>query len=197
MTVAVGLPVKLFFVDSMEQPQNVSYLWLVNGLAVGALYSVSAQGKKQLKDLRLQEFLVIGAIQGITALPGISRLGWTLGAALLFRLTWFEALKLSFLLSLPTIFFGNLYEFALKALPGWPIWMTENNAASDPMLGITLGRSDLWISPVYVLVLFISFCCGLWALHVLSKYQSRRLLIYFGLYCITSGIFFVYFLKLL
>jgi undecaprenyl pyrophosphate phosphatase UppP len=45
-------------------------------------------------DLSFWKGLLLAAIQGLAAIPGISRLGMTLGLGLFFGLSWREALKL-------------------------------------------------------------------------------------------------------
>ena len=42
-----------------------------------------------MTDLGVREYEVIGVAQGIAALPGISRLGLTVGAGLVQEMTWF------------------------------------------------------------------------------------------------------------
>jgi undecaprenyl-diphosphatase len=171
-----------------EQTNMVSVLLVLNGIFLGLVGAFSRQGKRQIVQLTALEFVAIGLIQGVTAVPGISRLGWTLGLGLLIGLSWFEALTLSFLLSLPTILFANLYIWFEQLFRGW--------------VGLGVGGEGTvaYASPVLFtewLTVPVTFICGLLALHMLSKYLGRKLLIYFGVYCIAAGLFFLYFVKLL
>jgi len=64
--------------------------------------------KKDIKDLRLSSGLILGVIQGFAALPGFSRSGSTVSALILLGFKKDLALKLSFLMSLPIVLFGNI-----------------------------------------------------------------------------------------
>ncbi len=87
--------------------------------AVGVLLlftgAVSLQGKnKKRKRLRNQDSLknkdsfIAGIAQGFSTLPGLSRSGITISTLLLRKFDDTTALKLSFLMSLPVVLFGNL-----------------------------------------------------------------------------------------
>jgi undecaprenyl-diphosphatase len=60
-----------------------------------------------MKDLNIKDALIIGTVQGIAVLPGISRSGSTLFASIKRRLKLEEALKFSFLLAIPAILGAN------------------------------------------------------------------------------------------
>jgi undecaprenyl-diphosphatase len=196
VTAAVGLAIRgVIPTPLIIQPKTVSKLWLINGAVVISLAAFSPRGDRKMGDLSLVEFLLIGLVQGITALPGISRLGFTLGAALLLRLTWFEALKLSFLLSLPTILFANLLTGLQLLYPVALAWLPIPGTEGIYLLEHLSGGSRTLI--ISALVLPVSLICGFWALRVLSRFLDRRLLSYFGLYCLAAGLFFLLFLDLL
>ncbi|HLP44112.1 MAG TPA: undecaprenyl-diphosphate phosphatase, partial [Candidatus Nanoarchaeia archaeon] len=149
-------------------------------------------GDRRIEQLRLQDFLLIGIIQGITAIPGISRLGFTLGIGLIIGLMWMDALKLSFLLSLPTILFANLYELVLQTGGFSVIKLLE-----------AINGQGQWIPPlsssntlIGVLTFITSFASGLFAVRILSSHLTRKLLGYFGLYCLSAGVFFILYYQL-
>ena len=169
-------------VPIVQQTQQVALLWIVNGLFVAFAGVLSGSGEKHIIDIGLREYLVIGVAQGIAALPGISRLGLTLGAGLLQRMTWGEALKLSFILSLPTILAANLLEIARLIYVGSGRLDLSGDVMSRLLVDVLL------ILPVAV--------CGLLALRFLSRFLGRRLLIYFGIYCVAAGSFFWMYLQL-
>jgi len=85
-------------------------------LAIGLLLLVTAflqlkakkQEGKQLKNPNLTDGVILGLVQALTALPGFSRSGLTVSALLLRRFEKTQALKLSFLLSLPIVLGGNI-----------------------------------------------------------------------------------------
>lgn len=61
--------------------------------------------KKKLKDM-----LIIGCMQGLALVPGLSRSGWTISCACLRGWKIQDAVKFSFLLSIPTILGGSVLE---------------------------------------------------------------------------------------
>jgi undecaprenyl-diphosphatase len=144
---------------------------LVYGLILGFISLVLDPKKLTLSIHQLSwfGFLAIGFAQGISALPGISRLGLTLVTALLLGLAWKEALILSFLLSLPTLFFANLYTF-----------LFNGNAAF---------HSD-WTMPYLILAFVLSFAAGLVAFRQIERFFNGKMLLFFGLYCVAVGAFF-------
>lgn len=65
-------------------------------------------GYKRYKDLNIKDGLLLGVAQGFSALPGLSRSGFTVSALLLRKYGNYYALKLSFLMSLPIVLGGNI-----------------------------------------------------------------------------------------
>jgi len=56
---------------------------------------------KRLKDLTLRDLVIVGIIQGVSALPGVSRSGVTVSAMLLLGINPQDSFKLSFLALIP------------------------------------------------------------------------------------------------
>lgn len=65
-------------------------------------------GRRQGKDLRTVDAWWLGLAQGFAALPGLSRSGLTVATFLLRNFDKTSALKLSFLMSIPIVFAGNI-----------------------------------------------------------------------------------------
>jgi undecaprenyl-diphosphatase len=65
-------------------------------------------GQKDAKDLKTKDSLLLGLVQGLSVLPGLSRSGLTVSALLLTKFSKKSALKLSFILSLPIVLAGNI-----------------------------------------------------------------------------------------
>jgi undecaprenyl-diphosphatase len=81
------------------------------------------KGLKQEKDLMLKDSLILGAVQGLSTMPGLSRSGITVSTLLLRKFDDTTALKLSFLLSLPIVLVANIILNAKEILTGVvPIW---------------------------------------------------------------------------
>ena len=86
---------------------------------------VEIKGKK-LKNMQVTDALVIGCMQGVGVLPGVSRSGSTISGALFTGLNRKTAADFSFLMSIPAIIGGAIFEVpdALKTGLGDMHWTT-------------------------------------------------------------------------
>jgi undecaprenyl-diphosphatase len=85
--------------------------FLIGILLVGTgILQLSAKnvGTRTEKDIARKDGIILGLVQALAALPGFSRSGLTVSALLLRKFNKVEALRLSFLMSLPIIFVGNI-----------------------------------------------------------------------------------------
>jgi undecaprenyl-diphosphatase len=115
-------------------------------LATGYLeLKARRSGYRTLKDLKIVDSIILGIVQGFSALPGLSRSGLTVSALLLRKFDESYALKLSFLLSLPIVLAGNI------------------------ILNFDIG---VW-SMETLTGLFFSFIFGLATIHALLKIARR------------------------
>jgi len=69
------------------------------------------KGKKTNADLTPKDGLTVGIFQAIALFPGISRSGSTISSGLFSGMTRETAVKYSFILGIPTILAGCLFEF--------------------------------------------------------------------------------------
>ncbi|MDD4311043.1 MAG: undecaprenyl-diphosphate phosphatase [Eubacteriales bacterium] len=70
---------------------------------------VERKGKK-LKNMQVKDALIIGCMQGVGVLPGVSRSGSTISGALFTGLSRKTAADFSFLMSIPAIIGGAIFE---------------------------------------------------------------------------------------
>jgi len=85
-------------------------------LAIGLLLLITAylqiraktRGHREIRDLKTGDSLLLGLMQGLAVLPGLSRSGLTVSSLLLKKFNSRDALKLSFLMSLPVVLGGNI-----------------------------------------------------------------------------------------
>ncbi|MCK5624871.1 undecaprenyl-diphosphate phosphatase [Candidatus Pacearchaeota archaeon] len=68
-----------------------------------------SKGLRKEREIKNKDSILLGFVQGVSALPGISRSGITVSTLLLKKFDDTTALRLSFLLSLPIILLGNLF----------------------------------------------------------------------------------------
>ncbi|MFX1576628.1 MAG: undecaprenyl-diphosphate phosphatase [Promethearchaeota archaeon] len=90
----------------------IGVLLLVTGIIL--YFQRGAKENLGLADVSLREAFVIGLLQGIAVLPGISRSAMTLTWLLVRGVEREEALRLSFLLSVPAIFGIVVLDFIIE-----------------------------------------------------------------------------------
>lgn len=154
---------------------------MVTPWAVGAGLMVTAavlwKGSSLAMDLTgrpvtVRRGLLVGLVQGLAVLPGVSRSGTTIVAGMRSGLSAPSAFRFSFLLSVPAILGATLLQFRdLVKIPGW-----------------TAALPSGWI-----LGLAVAFLSGLGALAIFSRLVARAKLRPFALYCgcLGAAIFFL------
>ena len=68
------------------------------------------KGKKTAADMSHKDALIIGTVQGIAPLPGLSRSGSTISTGLMCGLTREYAVSFSFIMGIPPVLMANLLE---------------------------------------------------------------------------------------
>lgn len=119
-------------------------------LLAGQLFSMP-RSKNREYERKTNDALLIGALQSAALIPGISRSASTISCARFLGWSAKEAVRFSFLLSIPTIIAGNLWEFVKESssldqgmsLP----WLSLFTAfATSFLVGLTLvRRAILWL----------------------------------------------------
>lgn len=102
---------------------------------------------RELPSLGMKDAVIIGVAQALALIPGTSRSGITITAALFLGFGREAAARFSFLLSIPLILAAGL----LKTLE-----LMEQNGATD-WSGIALGAALSFISAVICIHLFLKF----------------------------------------
>ncbi|MEZ4627158.1 MAG: undecaprenyl-diphosphate phosphatase [Eubacteriales bacterium] len=129
-------PVEAFF-DAADAGQYLGFGFLLTSLLLFISDNVrhtrvnedgekvEIKGKK-MKSMRVTDALVIGCMQGVGVLPGVSRSGSTISGALFSGLSRKTAADFSFLMSIPAIIGGAIFEVpdAIKMGLGEMHWTT-------------------------------------------------------------------------
>ena len=143
-------------------------------LAIAELY---ARHKRTLDNVSLLDAMIVGLAQVGALIPGISRSGSTLTAALFLGMKREEAARFSFLLGLPAIALAGLKEMH-------ELWKAHLDAHGWAILSVGL------------LVASISAFVAIWTLmHLLERFSSWPFVIYRGLMGVflLGGFYFGFF----
>ena len=160
ITGLIGYPLfKLLMVSSFTGEIFIALVGVAL-IFTGLFQKIAPQKElKTKKNLSLKDSLLLGIAQGFSIIPGLSRSGITI-AALLFRgYKSKEALRLSFLMSIPVVL------------------------AAEIGLGIIRGLPEINIFQGIV-GLFFAFLFGFLTIHFLIKLATK---IRFWLFCVVIG----------
>jgi len=114
--VVVGLMMKELIEGSLTKNLYIISISLILFAVILAVAEKSAEHKRDMKELRLADTLLIGIAQAFALIPGASRSGTTITGGLFVGLNRSDAARFSFLLSIPAVFASGLLELygALK-----------------------------------------------------------------------------------
>jgi undecaprenyl-diphosphatase len=168
ITGIIGILGKDLFERLFSQPRLIAIALLATAMLL--LMTRGSAGSRR-DDFNIRDASVLGFIQAIAIIPGISRSAATISTLLFRKIENGLAFKLSFLVSIPVILGAVILEarkisFAL-----------EQNQA-----GLIAG-------------FIFSFLSGMISLVVLREFLSRARLYYFGYYCIFAAVFTFLFVK--
>lgn len=163
----------LFFRTQIEQtfsnPLLAGYLLIVTGVVL----LISRIGLKSSGHITLVRSIMIGVVQALAILPGISRSGSTISAGMVLGVEREEAARFSFLMAIPAI--GG--AFALQLLSLSSIRLTQAYIAA-----LVIGFA-------------VSYISGFFAIKFLMVMVKRGRFDYFAWYCFAVGFAAIYFLS--
>ncbi|MBD3192091.1 MAG: hypothetical protein GF308_15705 [Candidatus Heimdallarchaeota archaeon] len=136
---------------------------IITGIFI--IFSRKRIEEKPLLEMNTKEMILVGIAQGITIIPGVSRSGTTVGTMLLEGIDEQEALRGSFLLSVPAILGANILTVFIDVIQG------ELSFGGIPWYGIILGIA------VSAIVGYLTIDALLWI--------ARK--VNFGIFCIIIG----------
>jgi undecaprenyl-diphosphatase len=169
ITGVLGILLKDQLGDAMKQPPFVAAMLALTGCVLILTERFIKYGNRTQDDMTARDAIVVGLGQTVAVLPGISRAGSTLIAALLSGLERKTAVRFSFLLSVPVILGSSV--LALDDL-------------RDGMFG-RIGWGPLAVS--FVTTFFFSLIGIVW----LIEFLKRRKLIWFAAYLFALALFIV------
>ncbi|MDR1306682.1 MAG: undecaprenyl-diphosphate phosphatase [Treponema sp.] len=185
MATVVTVVIALFFKDTIEEA-FVSGKWLgqaflVTALALFVSEYLSHRPGSPRNDAEMDWFdaVLIGGLQGIAIIPGVSRSGFTLSGALSRKLERDLAARFSFLLSIPAILGALVLQ--LKELYEISHFQSVNPAAAE---GLIAGLSPLTL----VAGTLTAALVGFGTVTLMLRIVRERSLTGFGVYTALLGL---------
>lgn len=168
--VVVGFPLKQYGGWILSDPLLAGCMFPVTG-AVLLWASRLSQGKTDYRDMTWREAILVGCAQAAAILPGVSRSGSTISAALGLGFKRESAATFSFLLAIAAIAGAGVLE-------GIDVYSQVEEQAYHPSatpLNMLIGAG-------------VAFIVGLASLWVLVRLLERGRLTIFAWYCIALGV---------
>lgn len=163
ITGVIGLAFEQYISEELTKPFFAGVALLVTGFFIWIIRNL--HGQKADKDLSIKDAIIIGLAQSVALIPGISRSGATVVAAMLLGMKRETALRFSFLLFIPVSVGINILSF--------------NDIITDEhfmpnLIPYTVAFLTSLLATYYALKVFI---------HVMIKGK----LIIFSIYCFVVG----------
>lgn len=156
------------FIESLRKIKVIAWATLIFGLLL--YYSDKFQSKKNIEsNFSFKTAMLIGLLQIFSLIPGVSRSGVTITAARLLKFKRYDAAKISFLLSIPTLGAVSLYGL-------------RNLIISD----------DFNFSMLNISSIFFSFLFSIITIKFFLVYVKKFSLTFFVIYRIILGTFLLY-----
>jgi len=158
--------VGLFLEDLITQlfDQNILLVGAML-LFTGVLLGLADRAKSTLKDINAISAFIIGLMQAVAILPGISRSGATIATAVLLGIDKEKAARFSFLMVVPLIV-GSMAKSILDA---------DTIVADTSLLPLVIG---------FIAAFFTGLAACKWMINIVKKAQLK----YFSWYCFAVGI---------
>ena len=167
ITIILALPINEIAKTLVSKPAIVGILLFITGFVLLGSEYMSKHFTARKENVDLKTSIFIGLAQGLAALPGFSRSGWTIATGLFFGLDRTTAARYSFLLSIPIILGASLvYPF---------IKIDFHEAVTFNWYAIISGT-------------IVSGAVGYLCIKYFMKFISKFSLAIFGWYCILAGI---------
>lgn len=167
LTILLAYPLNEVAERLVYSPSIVGILLFFTGFTL--LYSEYKSKKIETKKshVDLKSSLFIGLAQGLAALPGFSRSGWTIATGLFFGLDRITAARYSFLLSIPIILGASMVY---------------------PLVKIDVSEAFYYNWPAIITGTTVSGIVGYLCIKYFMKFISKFSLAIFGYYCLITGV---------
>lgn len=158
-TALIGLFLEKHVMGELHNPAIVGYALIITSLLL-----VFSDNFKSNGNLTLRKSIIIGIVQGIAVIPGISRSGSTIATGIIMGIRREEMAEFSFLLSVPAILGATILQLS-----------HISSVASAELTAYAFGMVAAFISGFAAIGFMVYFVCS-------AKLK------YFAMYCLAAGI---------
>ena len=166
ITIAVALCVDNTAETLMTKPAVVGFLLMITGFYLYGAEKYSDTVEKKETEISVKTAVIMSIAQGLAALPGFSRSGWTIASGLFAKSDRLAVARYSFLLSIPIIL-GASIVYPLKEVEFAEL--------------VSYNWSYIIIGTVVSAI--VGYICIKYFLKFLSKFSLRV----FAYYCVIVG----------
>jgi undecaprenyl-diphosphatase len=173
ITVFIAYPINKVAEFLVYKPEIVGVLLVVTAFVLFFSEWLSKHKESKKNEVDLKTSIMIGIAQGLAALPGFSRSGWTIATGLFFGLDRITAARYSFLLSIPIILGASMVY---------------------PLVEIDMAEIAGYNWKAIIIGTVVSCVVGYLCIKYFMKFLSKFSLNIFAYYCLIVGILtFVFF----
>ncbi|WP_042349521.1 undecaprenyl-diphosphate phosphatase [Bacillus massiliigorillae] len=159
----IGVLFEDYISENLKGITTLGIALIVTGVALWSIRNL--RGRKNDSDLSLKDAIIIGLAQVVALIPGISRSGATIVAAMSLGTKQETALRFSFLLFIPVSLGGMI--------------LSLSDIFQDPQLGT--------LAIPYTLAFFGSLIASYFSLRWFMNIMAKGNLVYFAIYCFIVG----------
>lgn len=164
-----GLLLKDFIFEDLSTIEMTGFALILTGIFLWSIRQLT--GHKEIKHVSIKDAIIIGCAQMLALIPGISRSGVTIVAAMLVGLKRNTALRFSFLLYIPVSLGVTI--------------LSVKDILDDPNIYTVLIP--------YIIALMTAALATYFALKWFIRIMMSGKLIYFTYYCSIAGVLIVLF----
>ena len=149
------------------KPEIVGLFLIITGFMLFFSEHLSKKKRTHTKVINFNTSVLIGIAQGLAALPGFSRSGWTIAAGLLKGLDKMTAARYSFLLSIPIIIGASMVY---------------------PVIELDINEFSEYNWTAIIIGTLVSGIVGYFCIKYFLKFLEKFSMNIFAWYCIIIGI---------
>ena len=172
VSVMIAYPINKFAAFLVYKPELVGVLLLITAIVLFYSEHMSKNFDVKSSNVSFKTSILIGIAQGLAALPGFSRSGWTIATGLFCGLDRITAARYSFLLSIPIILGASMVY---------------------PIVSIDLKEVVTYNWQAIIVGTLVSGIVGYLCIKYFMKFLAKFSLRVFGYYCLIVGILAIVF----